>query len=426
MAWLAARAGRVVRVVRYLLAFGLARGGLFAAPILLANLLAPADYGRLEFAQAMAAFAAPVLALGTASAVPLALVTIAPGVAWGAIVLHHVVVFAGIAAVVLAAWALGGGAGLLLALLATGALLLQSLWSVLLRSLGRNEPSLLLDSGLWLVLATSAALTHVAGVSVGARGPLATAALAVYALALAVPLLPVLRRVDFHDARSHYRSTLRTGLSLMAVTVLTMLAVNLGRLAVGSFTTPEVTAEYGALFRATAIPIVVHQVVMVARFRQVFEWPIERVQRTFPWIVGLIISSVILFWGLSGYAPLLLGQAFGRAFEHHRAVGLLVLAQCVPWSAIALNDLAATRQQVAGGVARASVLFFALALPAAAIGAVVTSAGLLGIVATHSALMLGYYAVQSYSLHRHGVSLPATWWLAGSAYALLSLLAFVA
>jgi hypothetical protein len=422
MNWL----GRAWRVMRYLLAFGLARGALFVAPILLANLLAPADYGRVEFAQALGTFAAPTLALGMSSAVPLALVTKASGVDWGAIVVHHGTVFACVAAGTLAAWVLGGGSSVLLVLLATGVLLLQMLWSVTLRSQGRHESSLLLDAGFWLVLAATAALTQLAGVALTSRGPIATVALAVYALALAVPLFAVLRRVEIQDARGHYRSTLRTGLSLLAVTMLAMLAMNLGRLAVGSLTSPEVTAEYGALFRATAIPIVVHQVMMVARFRQVFEWPIERVQRTFPWIIGMIILSVMLFWVVSDHLASLFGQAFARAFEHHRTVGLLVLTQCIPWSAIALNDLAATRAQVAGVVARAATLYFAIALPAAAITLIAGGAGLLGIVATHSALMLGYFAVQSLSLHRAGVGLAATWWLAGGAHGLLSLLAFVA
>jgi O-antigen/teichoic acid export membrane protein len=420
MAWL----DRAQRLARYLLSFGFARGSLYAAPILLANLLAPADYGRLEFAQALASFAAPVLAMGMGSAVPLALVTRAPNVAWAAIVAHHAVVFVCVAVLALAVCVLGG-TGVMLALLATAVLLLQALWSVTLRSQGRNEPSLLLDAGFWLVLAATTALAYAGGVAPAARGPLATAALAAYALALCVPLILLLARADLREAGRSYRPTLRTGLSLMAVTVLAMLAVNLGRLAVGSLTTPEVTAEYGALFRATAVPIVVHQILMVARFRQVFEWPIERVQSAFPWIIGLVIGSVVLFWAASGHAAALLGPAFGRAFEHHRTVGLLVLAQCIPWSAIALNDLASTRQGAAGGVARASALYFAFALPVAGAGVVATSAGLLGIVATHSALMLGYFTVQSVSLHRRGVNLAVTWWLAGGAYALLSLLAFV-
>ena len=65
---------QILSVFLFLLSFGLARGGLFFAPIILANLLAPSDYGTLEFAQALASFSATVLALGTSGAVPLILV----------------------------------------------------------------------------------------------------------------------------------------------------------------------------------------------------------------------------------------------------------------------------------------------------------------------------------------------------------------
>ena len=77
-----------LKLMTYLASFGIARGGLFLAPILLANLLAPSDYGMLELSQAIGSVGASVFALGTAAAVPLVLVRKIAEVSWRSILLH--------------------------------------------------------------------------------------------------------------------------------------------------------------------------------------------------------------------------------------------------------------------------------------------------------------------------------------------------
>jgi hypothetical protein len=281
----------------------------------------------------------------------------------------------------------------------------------------------MLDAGFWVLLALAVALALSAGVVPAARGDWVLGMLVLYGAGLAAAMLRSMSRIDTAAARRDYASTLRAGLSLMAVTVLAMLAVSLGRIGVGLYSAPEVTADYGALFRATAVPIVAHQIVLVARFRQVFEWPIERVQRALPWIVACVAACVLAFWAASPFASLLFGPAFARAFEQHRVVGLLVLNQCILWSAIALNDLVNTRMQTAAAVARASAGYFLLALPLAAMVLGRGAAGLLSLVMVHSCLMFGYYAVQSLAMWRRGIVLTQTWLVAAASFVVLSLLA---
>ena len=345
---------RLSRAFFYLASFGLARGGLFVAPIVLANLLAPADYGTLEFAQAVASVGATVLALGTAGVVPLVLVRKVDSASWGAVLVHQA---SGV--VVLAAGALiGVQAGwppvVWLAALITGALMLQVLWSVTLKSLGHGEASLLLDAGFWGLLALAVLVSYAFAVPVVARWGWVITTLMGYLIALAVWTIWRLVRAEPHVAGPMYVSTVRIGLPLMAATLLALLATTSGRLGIGLLSTPEMMADYAILFRATALPIVAHQVIVVARFRQIFELPAHELERRLPMVVGLVTASVVLFWLLSSVADVLLGPAFVSAFSRHRAVGLLILSQCVLWSAIALNDLVNARSQTAGPVARAS------------------------------------------------------------------------
>ena len=124
---------RLYRGFFYLLSFGLARGGLFFAPIVLANLLSPSDYGTLEFAQAIASMGAAVLALGTSAAVPLVLVRKIKTASWGGVLLHQIATVVALLLVALVSWQLDAKPVVWFAAACTGALMLQGLWSVTLK-----------------------------------------------------------------------------------------------------------------------------------------------------------------------------------------------------------------------------------------------------------------------------------------------------
>lgn len=418
--------GRLSRTIYYLASFGLARGGLFLAPIVLANLLTPADYGTLELAQALASLGATVLALGTSGAVPLVLLRNVTTASWGGVLVHQVGSVALLVGLALAAVLAGASPVLGLAALCTGALMLQGLWSVTLKSLGRGEASLLMDAGFWGILALAAMAAYGLAVPAAQRGVWAFSALAVYLAVLACWTVWRLTQAAPRCASRMYTSTVRTGLPLMAVTLLAMLATTSGRFGIGLLSTPEMTAEYAVLFRATALPIVAHQVIIVARFRQIFELPTSELERRLPMVVGLVGASVVLFWLLSDVAGVLLGPAFVSAFARHHTEGLLILSQCILWSAIALNDLINTRSQSAGMVARGSTLYFALVLPLAWWFLSSRPVTLSLFVPIHSAVMAGYFLTQAVVMWHCGIKLLRTWGLTlGGFLSLSALAAFV-
>jgi O-antigen/teichoic acid export membrane protein len=417
-----ARAGRLVA---YLLSFALARGGLFVAPIVLANLLPAADYGTLELAHALASVGATLLALGTSAAVPLVLVRKVETASWGGVLLHQVVIGAVLLTLAVLFSLAGSPRVVWLTCLCTAALLLQALWSVVLKSYGRGEASLLLDTGFWGTLAIAALLSAVLLSSPPQRGAWVLAMLIAYLAALAGWTVARFLRAGPRAAAGTYVATVRTGLPLMVVALLAFLATTSGRIGVGLLSTPELTADYAVLFRATALPIVAHQIIMVAQFRQVFELPIEQLERKLPWVVALVVASVAAFWILSGPLGWLLGPAFESAFERHRAEGLLILTQCILWSAIALNDLVNTRSLTAGTVARWTALYFAVVLPLAWIYLLARPAELSVFVPVHSAVMAGYFATQAAVMWRCGIQLRRAWALTLLAFVALSALTYI-
>jgi hypothetical protein len=222
-----------------------------------------------------------------------------------------------------------------------------------------------------------------------------------------------------------YAETLAAGVPIMVITLFTVLATTSGRLGIGVFSGADMAAEYAVLFRATAAPIVAHQIIVVARYRALFELPLEKVQRQISSIVGLVGLAVIGFWICSDVIAWAFGPAFVYSFQRNQLQTYLILSQCLLWSAIALNDLLATRAGIARTVAGWSAIYFALALPLACWYLAGNVVHLGTFVVTHSALMLGYFLTQAVAMRKAGIRFTATWTLSAVSFGALALLPYV-
>lgn len=410
---------RALRAVVYVGSFGLGRGALFISPLVLANLLAPSHYGMLEFAQAIASLAVPILALGTASVVPLVLVRHIPSASWRAVLLHHLC--CATAALVLFGLLLALGTEIAwLVALAIGALLLQALWSVTLKSTGHAEASLLLDTGFWGSLALAAAIAFAFAQPGATRWAWVLGALGLYVTGLGAWTLRRLLLESGPRPPLLYLQTLQTGLPLMTGGLLALLATTSGRLGVGVLAGPELTAEYAVLFRATAVPVVAHQILMVAVFRKLFEVDQAILERGLPVIVAAVTACVLLFWAASDFIAPVFGNAFELAFARNRTETVLILAQSILWSAIALNDLVNTRLQTTAPVAKACAAYLAAALPLAWYFLSRETPTLAVFVPAHSLLMAGYFLVQAGAMWFAGARIARTWALTLAAFAAIS------
>lgn len=413
---------RLSSLLQYFFFFGAARGGLFLAPIVLANLLSPHDYGTLELAQAIASVAATIASLGTAAAVPLVIVRRSGSVSWGSVLAHQMLMVL----LLLTSGALLAVFGLpslfWLVCVCTCAFMLQALWSVVLRSHGRGEASLLVDAMFWGVLALAVSVATGAGVETETRGGWLFGSLFIYLMALVGWTISRFFYTRPLISIEMYVRTIKTSLPFMSTALLALLATTSGRIGVGLLSTPELMSDYAVLFRVTALPIVAHQLIIVARFRQIFELPVRDLELRLPIVVGLVTVCVVAFWLLSDIATWLLGAAFESAFGKNHSVGLLILTQCILWSAIALNDLVNTRAQTAGIVARASGVYFLVALPLAWWLLSSQRVTLSLFVPVHSAVMAGYFLTQTIVMWRCGVRLVRTWSLTLGCFVSLSVL----
>jgi hypothetical protein len=414
---------RLKRLISYVLKFGIARGALFAAPLLLANLLAREDYGLLEWALATALLAASTASLGTASVVPLVLLGQNRDVGMRGIVSHHL----GLALLCVALTLVGGAFGLSsiwrFAALLTAATALQSLASTHLKTLGHGDRSVMMDAGLFLLMVAAVLLASLVRPSAALASIWIAAGL--YSAGLALFYVRYLGKLAQAGEATRWRAALRAGSPLMLGGIVSFLATTSGRLGTGLLGGAALTATYASLARATAISMVMHQLIVIARFRHLFTADDEQVARATTGIVTLVSLSALGFWLLAPWLAPLLGSAFAQAWRTEPVSGLWLTAHSILWCAIALNDLVITRHQMMPRVLPVTITALVAGL---AVGfAILQSLGLSlqHFVFVHGLVMLAFYFAQSAAMYARGIRVWRTWLCAVGAYLGMALLALI-
>lgn len=395
----------IVRLLSYVGSFLLARALLFSSPLVLASILTPDAYAQIEWALATATLAAALVTVGTGGLIPIVLVgSSASGTSIRSIRWHHLLV-AGIALVVaLLSYLTGCEVRLWQVPLLIGVLTLTTLRSIELRTNEHASASLFVDALLLVSMAVFAFLSTRLWESFGPwLGP--TVVLAVLVLLLLRDLRGEMSHGGWRapDLRDEWRCAMAAGIPLMLTGALATLITTSGRAGAGWLLIPQAAADYSVLSRGAALPIVAHQILVVAVFRKLFETAPKALDRLQTTIVALVSASSLLLWWLLPLYDDLLGPAFARAASAHGDSLLMLLAQAVLWSAIALNDTLNARSGSAGAVLRWSapslVVIFACSWMTFTAG----PASLDRFVLIHSLAMLAFFVCQTAAMWRHGV-----------------------
>ncbi|PTU32364.1 hypothetical protein CJD38_06865 [Stenotrophobium rhamnosiphilum] len=413
---------RLLPILRYLAIFGVARGTLFIAPLVLASVLPATEYGILEWAYATAAVLVNVVTLGTAGLVPVVMVgTSLPGVSIHGIRIQHLAVVMLCAGTVLAM--LGARAEVWQVALLIGVLALQGLRSTQAKSDGRANASLLTDASLFGTMAVAAVLARL--LMPQQTGVVVWLAASACALVLGSSMVAGIGRQEISQGVKDWIPTLKAGVPLMLTGLVATLVASAGRLGMGWLSDPVMTASYSVLSRGAALPIIAHQVILVARFRNVFVEETANLENILLAIIGLVTASACAVWILSPWLAWMLGPSFANAVATYRAEFLWVLSQAILWSAIALNDLVNNRFGTVGRVLKWSMpaLFAMLAIGVWVIKSLGVSVS--AFVKVHGMIMLTFYLVQIITMRSQGIKLKKLWSFTVGAYSFLALYAWL-
>lgn len=417
------------KVVAYVAGFGLARGALFFAPIVLANLVSVELYGTVELAQSVAVIGALLLGCGLPASVPLVLLRHEVKARWDTLLgIVAVLALALLIAAVAIGMATGSGTSLAVLIpLGMAVLLLQGLWATTLKTRGQSTKAVFLEAGFWVAAAIGGGIITL----VAAPAVMLSLALAGYGLFLwiftAGSYIETRRAFKLCDIRDN----LSVGAPLMFTALLAVLVSSAGRLVLGYSSSIETVGLYAILYRATALPLVGHQLLIIGMFRQIFSLDNKVLQQRVLVIPLGVTGFALLFWLLADHIGILLGERFVQVYGEYRLEALIILTQTVLWSAIALNDLLNARLLIAGQVARYSLFYLILALPILVLITIRAESGgelastLYTFVIGHSALMLGYYLTQCVAIFCLGHRFTKLWICVLSCYAVLLFVIFV-
>lgn len=405
---------RFASAIAYLGTFAVARGTLFLAPLGLANLLPASDYAQVEWAYATGTILATLLTFGTASLVPVVTLgkSLPPNASIEGVRLHHF----GIAMLCICTALAGLGVEPVRQVaLMCGAVALQGLLSTELKTQGRPNASLLVDACLFSSMAMGSLIAH--WLAPDRMDPGAWIPVMVVLLWLTWRLGADVLACDWRASQWH--GSIIAGLPLMLTGIVATLLTSSGRAGAGYFIGDQGAALYAVLSRGAALPIVAHQVILVARFKAVFETDEKRLTSVLTGILALVVFSAIAFWSLRSMLSPLLGPAFAQACtEHPSALGWL-LGQSVLWSAIALNDLANTRLRIAAPVLRTSIPALVVALTIASLVIMTLPSTPEWFVRVHGMAMLFFYCAQSLTMWKLGARLPRLWCFVIACYLLI-------
>jgi hypothetical protein len=297
-----------------------------------------------------------------------------------------------------------------------------------LKSRGDGTSAVFLEASYWLIALAGGALYACCGRSMGWIFVLLLGYALVLLAATLRAYLPVRASFDLSDLKDN----LSLAAPLLVTSVLSIFVSTAGRTILSVTTSGEVVGLYAVLYRATALPLVAHQILIIWQFRQIFSWEEAQARKFLPLIALAVSVCIVAQWLLIGPLGWMLGKRFDETFAQHEREGGIILAQTILWSAIALNDLLNSRLKIAKPVAMwtgpflvasaAALLAYVAALPSG------TGPGVaLGtFVSGYAALMLGFYLVQCFAMYRSGARYPELWAVAAGTFIGVTALSLIA
>jgi hypothetical protein len=417
-------AGFARRAILFL-SFSAARGVQMLAPVAVATLLPLAAYGAVEWAHATATLSMSVAMMGVASLIPLYLIRTADGAerrgnvraaCWHSIA----VALCGLAAAGLAALALGGGHISVLVCVLIATLASHGFLTGWCRASGRMSVALYLEALPFAAMAVVAALIR----WTDAHEPLSVMAASMAAVAAALLLVVLHLAKTWKDQpldRANYRDTLRAGLPIMIGGLVAVAATLSGRFGAGALGEPETAGAFAAIARIAALCIVVHQFVIIARYHDLYALPITKLQRIGIFTNACVAVCCVALMALTLLPLQLFGPTFAQSFAANREAAVWLVAQVVVWSCTSLNEMFVLR---CGRVAR-TVVFAAVSMAAAlglAVAALNGGAAVVDIARWHTLVLLAIFAAQVVGLGESRVFFYRYW--VSVALAFLGVLAF--
>ena len=331
----------------FLGAFTIAKGTVFLAPLLAAEILSKEDFGILEYALAgLGMLFTTFINIGVPGAYPyFKLKQTAKDVTHG-FALHQLYLVSLFTLNQLAFFAFGLPIEYYLAFNVGFVIANQVLISTRLKTHEKSAPAVLLDSGVYLTLAVFIGLAwlNVIPKTIAVINVLFQFYAVVYVLFAIFKFI----KAEKDDILKQYLDILNFSRHLLVSTLLIFIITVSGRVLIEFFLGDfELVGIYGFYFRIAAIIVMIHQIINIAFFKKMYVLDPKILDKYFSiFFVALYIIGILAFMASFYIAPLI-SEFFTSTIDAYKGVYFILVIQMVFWIATALNSNIIDREGLA-------------------------------------------------------------------------------
>lgn len=235
--------------------------------------------------------------------------------------------------------------------LISGIITLQALASSILKTHGKIYNAVFFDGGLFIILNACNLFLYLTNSRFNADILIIGFAIYLMVLILFFAFRFFKERADFQPR--HYLETLSFGKNVLFSAFLIMTLTGSARILLEKTAGLEAVGFYGFYFRFAAITVMIHQVVNIVFFKEIYQYQAPKADRFFTAFIWSITGIGILLYFI--LPPLLVDHftLLRESFSQSHSLYLGLTFQMIFWIAMALNENLIYREELASSMNRA-------------------------------------------------------------------------
>ncbi|WP_417200970.1 lipopolysaccharide biosynthesis protein [Bizionia sp.] len=326
--------------------FMVAKATVYFIPLLLADVLTKSDFGVLEYALAgLGMIVNTIINLGVPGAYPYFILREEKVELKPAFKLHAVILFIPFALNQVLYFFFNLDVVFYLAFNISYIIANQVFYSTQLKSHEKSTPSVIIDSGIYLVLLVAYVLDKLNLLDVNLQ--LINVFVLTYSLVYVVYGIINYYKVKEEATLLGYKTILKFSIHLLISTFLIFLITTSGRILVELFFDFETVGIYAFYFRLSAVVVMIHQVINIAFFKKIYTFNPEVLDKYFYLFFIFIFCLSVVIQFIAPFIITHFSDYFNDTYQAYKTVYFLLSAQMVMWIASALNSNIIDRENLA-------------------------------------------------------------------------------
>lgn len=333
--------------VGFLLSFCFAKGMVFLAPILLADILTERDFGVIEYSLAgVGMLLNAIINLGVPGAYPYYILRQKKLSIKNAFRLHPLwlLIFFIINLFLYCILNLFG-LELFMAFNVSYIIANQQFYSAMLKSHENIFKAVFLDAGIYILL-----IVFVIGSFTGILTPTIyniNASVLIYGCFFGCYALWSYLKANKEHIFTHYKEVLRFSFHLLIGTSFLFLLTVAGRILTKHFFGYEATGIYGYYYRLAAIVVMIYQVISIRFFKDIYTRNPKDLDKYFSLFYVFIFALSIILYVASPFIMVHVSDFFNDTYAANKDVYFVIFCQMTMWIATALNSNIIDREGLA-------------------------------------------------------------------------------